>query len=44
MTLHLDYLPSTVVRDRLDQWESAARRDAPLGPGDWRLLAVWPAG
>jgi Fic family protein len=32
-----------VVRDRLDQWENAVRRDARLGPGDWRMLAVWPA-
>ncbi|MHB8397819.1 MAG: Fic family protein [Candidatus Limnocylindrales bacterium] len=32
-----------VVRERLDQWENAARRDAELGPGNWRMLAVWPA-
>jgi len=31
------------VRERLDQWENAARRDAELGPGNWRMLAVWPA-
>src|SRR5262245_48266487 len=42
MTLHLTYVPNMVVRDRLDQWENAARRDARLGPGDWRMLAVWP--
>jgi hypothetical protein len=42
MTLHLTYGPTTVVRDRLDWWENAIRRDARLGPGDWRMLVVWP--
>jgi Fic family protein len=44
MTLHLTYAPNRVIRERLDQWENAARRDAELGPGNWRMLAVWPAG
>jgi Fic family protein len=43
MTLHLTCLPNPVVRERLDQWENAARRDADLGPRSWRMLAVWPA-
>ncbi len=43
MTLHLTYVPNMVVRDRLDRWENTVRRDARLGPGDWRMLAVWPA-
>lgn len=43
MTLHLTYLPNMTVRTRLDRWENAIRRDAQLGPGDWRLFAVWPA-
>ena len=43
MTLHLSHGPSLTVRDRLDRWEKAIRRDARLGPGDWRMLAVWPA-
>lgn len=43
MTLHISYLPSVIVRDRLDRWENAVRRDAELGPGNWRMLAVWPA-
>ena len=43
MTLHVTYLPSMVVRERLDQWENAVRRDARVGPGDWRMLAIWPA-
>jgi Fic family protein len=43
MTLHLTYAPNVVIRERLDQWENAARRDAELGPGNWRMLAVWPA-
>lgn len=43
MTLHLTYVPSMTVRERLDHWENAARRDANLGPRSWRMLAVWPA-
>jgi hypothetical protein len=43
MTLHLAFVPNMVVRARLDQWENAVRRDAQLGPGDWRMLAIWPA-
>ncbi|CAN5531365.1 hypothetical protein BH20CHL7_BH20CHL7_07140 [soil metagenome] len=43
MTLHLTYDPNMAVRERLDQWENAARRDADLGPRSWRVLAVWPA-
>lgn len=43
MTLHLDRRPNTTVRDRLDRWENAVRRDAELGPANWRMLAVWPA-
>ena len=34
---------SPTVRDRLDRWDAAVRREAQLRPGDWRLLAVWPA-
>jgi hypothetical protein len=43
MTLHLTFVPNMVVRARLDQWENAVRRDAQLGPGNWRMLAIWPA-
>jgi hypothetical protein len=43
MTLHLSYRPNPIIRDRLDRWENAVRRDAELGPGNWRMLAVWPA-
>lgn len=43
MTLHLSYRTNTVVRERLDRWENAVRRDATPGPTNWRLLAVWPA-
>ena len=43
MTLHLSYRPSLTIRDRLDRWENAVRRDAELGPRNWRMLAVWPA-
>jgi len=43
MTLHISYRPTVTIRDRLDRWESAVRRDAEIGPGNWRMLAVWPA-
>lgn len=43
MTLHLTYVPNMVVRERLDQWENAVRRDSRVAPGDWRMLAIWPA-
>jgi Fic family protein len=43
MSLHLAYATTMVVRDRLDQWDNAVRRGAPLSLGDWRMLAVWPA-
>ena len=43
MPLHLIYTPNMAVRERLDRWENAARRDAEPGPGNWRMLAVWPA-
>jgi Uncharacterized conserved protein len=43
MTLHISYRPNLTVLDRLDGWENAVRRDAELGPGNWRMLAVWPA-
>ena len=43
MTLHLSHRSSMTVRDRLDRWENAVRRDAELGPENWRMLAVWPA-
>lgn len=43
MTLHLSHRPSLTIRDRLDRWENAVRRDAEVGPGNWRMLAVWPA-
>ncbi len=43
MTLHLTYVPNMAVRERLDQWESAIRRDSQGGPRDWRMLAIWPA-
>ncbi len=43
MTLHLTYRPNMAVRERLDRWENAVRRDTDLGPGNWRMLAVWPA-
>ena len=43
MTLHLTYNPNMVVHERLDQWENVGRRDAQVGLGDWRMLAIWPA-
>jgi len=43
MTLHLSYTSTMTVRERLDRWEGATRRDVALGPGNWRMLAMWPA-
>jgi hypothetical protein len=43
MTLHVTYMIDMTLRDRLDRWEIAVRRDAEFGPGNWRMLAVWPA-
>ena len=43
MPLHLTYTPNLAVRERLDRWENTAHRDAELGPGNWRMVAVWPA-
>ena len=43
MTLHLSYRLSMTILDRLDRWEYAVRRDAEIGPGNWRMLAIWPA-
>jgi Fic family protein len=40
--LHLAYGANRVVRDRLDQWDAAARETG-LEPGNWRMLVVWPA-
>ena len=43
MTLHLTYGADTLVRERLDRWDTVVRRDTEVGPGNWRMLAVWPA-
>jgi len=43
MTLYLDGQVDPAVQERLDRWETEVRRDAELGPGSWRMLAVWPA-
>lgn len=43
MSLHTSFVPNMVIRQRLDQWENAVRRDAQLGPAGWRMLAIWPA-
>jgi Fic family protein len=43
MTLHLTYMNDPAIQDRLDRWDNDVRRDAEPGPGNWRMLAVWPA-
>ena len=43
MPLHVTFMPTMAIRDRLDRWDDVIRRDLALGPGAWRLLAVWPA-
>lgn len=43
MPLHLTYRPSMEVRDRLDRWDNAIRRDVEVDSRNWRMLAIWPA-
>jgi Fic family protein len=43
MTLHLSYSLNMDVAQRLDRWDNVVRRDTEVGPGNWRMLAVWPA-
>ena len=43
MTLHLTYTPNMLVRERLDRWDNVVRPGVKVGPGNWRMLAVWPA-
>lgn len=43
MTLHLSYVPNRDVLNRLDRWDNAIRRDPGPEPGNWRMLAIWPA-
>jgi Fic family protein len=43
MTLHLTYRPNPGIRERLDRWDTAARRDVSLAADSWRMLVVWEA-
>lgn len=43
MSLHLTHPPSSTVRDRLDRWDDAVRRDSSLDARNWRMLVIWPA-
>lgn len=43
MTLHLTYIPNTAIRERLDRWDTAVRRDPGLEAGSWRMFVVWEA-
>lgn len=43
MTLHLSHRPDPAVRERLDQWDDAVRRDPELDAENWRMFVVWPA-
>jgi hypothetical protein len=43
MTLHLTYRPDPAIRERLDRWDTAVRRDAAAGLVGWRTRVVWEA-
>jgi Fic family protein len=43
MTIHTQYVPTAAIRERLERWDAEARREVALGPGDWRVFAIWPA-
>ncbi len=43
MTLHLTYGPNRDIRERLDRWDTAVRRQVDLAAGSWRMLVVWEA-
>jgi hypothetical protein len=43
MSLHISYRADPIVSARLDRWDDAVGRDLDLGPGNWRVLAIWPA-
>ena len=43
MTLHLTYNPNLDIRERLDRWDTAVRRDVNLAADSWRMLVVWEA-
>lgn len=43
MTLHLTYNPNPGIRERLDRWDTAVRRDVSLAADSWRMLVLWEA-
>jgi Fic family protein len=43
MALHLTYVPTREIVERLDRWETAVRRGAHLTNENWRMLVVWDA-
>jgi hypothetical protein len=43
MTLHLTYDPNPGIRERVDRWDTAIRRQVDLAAGSWRMLVVWEA-
>jgi Fic family protein len=43
MALHLTYRANSEIRERLDRWDNAVRREFEVAPGNWRMLVVWPA-
>jgi hypothetical protein len=43
MTLHPTYTPDPDIRERLDRWDTAVRRDSGLAADGWRMFVVWEA-
>ena len=44
MTLHLTYVPTEEIRQRLGRWDSAVREGVDLATQSWRMFVVWNAG
>ncbi|MEO8274163.1 MAG: Fic family protein [Chloroflexota bacterium] len=43
MALHLTYMPTEEIRQRLDRWDTAARHGVDLATQNWRMFVVWDA-
>lgn len=42
-SLHIDYVPSMEVRQRLNDWDNAIRVEGQLREHNWGFLAIWSA-
>lgn len=43
MTLHLTYLPTQAIRQRVDRWDTEVRHGVDLTTRSWRMFVMWPA-